>query len=86
MNLGANLAPIVSPFGVEEAARGEDRAGREPHARAPCCTLGSSEAESVGTSPLSWRTGFLALTTTLVPFSDSWKISSKAAKIVSVRT
>ena len=48
-------------------------------------TFGSSEAAIVGTSPLSCSTGFLAVTTTLVPFSDSLKISSKAAKIVSVR-
>ena len=48
-------------------------------------TRGSSEAPIVGTSPLSCSTGFLALMTTLVPFSDSLKISSKAAKIVSVR-
>ena len=51
-----------------------------------CCTRGSSEALIVGTSPFSCSTGFLAVTTTLVPFSDSLKISSKAAKIVSVRT
>ena len=51
-----------------------------------CWTRGSSEALIVGTSPFSCSTGFSAVTTTLVPFSDSLKISSKAAKIVSVRT
>ena len=50
------------------------------------CTRGSSEALIVGISPFSCLTGFSALMTTLVPFSDSPKISSKAAKIVSVRT
>jgi hypothetical protein len=49
-------------------------------------TLDSSDAGIVGTSPLSCLTGFSAVITTLVPFSDSLKISSKAAKIVSVRT
>ena len=33
MNFGANLLPILSPFGVEEAARREDRPGGQPHAR-----------------------------------------------------
>ena len=46
---------------------------------------GNNEALIDGVSPLSCSTGFLAVTTTLVPFSDSLKISSKAAKIVSVR-
>ncbi|MGN6587603.1 MAG: hypothetical protein ACTHKT_09060 [Solirubrobacterales bacterium] len=50
------------------------------------CTVGSSEALIVGVSPFSCLTGFSAVTTTLVPLSDSLKISSKAAKIVSVRT
>ena len=40
----------------------------------------------LGISSFSCSTGFLAVTTTLVPFSESLKMSSKAAKIVSVRT
>ena len=49
-------------------------------------TLGRTLAENELTSPLSWRTGCLAVITTEVPFSESWKISSKARLIVSVRT
>ena len=51
-----------------------------------CSIRGSRSALIVGTSPLCCLTRFFELTTTLVPFSDSLKISSKAAKIVSVRT
>ncbi len=84
MNLGANLLPIFSPLesknppGVKIAPA----ASLTPAVR---WIRGSSEALIVGTSPFCCSTGFWALTTTLVPLSDSEKISSKAAKIVSVR-
>src|SRR5215213_6115634 len=85
MNFGANLLPIFSFFALKKApgVKIAPAASRTPGVRT---TLGSSEALIVGISPLSCSTGFSALTTTLVPFSDSLKISSKAAKIVSVRT
>ncbi len=85
MNCGANLAPTASPSesknppGVKIAPE----ARRTPLVR---LTFGRTEELNVGVSSLSCLTGFLAVTTTLVPFSDSLKISSKAAKIVSVRT
>src|SRR5690348_12773423 len=85
MNLGANLLPIFS-FSASKKAPGvkiAPAASRTPGVRT---TLGSSEALIVGISLLSCSTGFSAVITTLVPFSDSLKISSKAAKIVSVRT
>src|SRR5215203_1524512 len=85
MNFGANLLPIFS-FSASKKAPGvkiAPAASRTPGVRT---TRGSSEALIVGISPLSCSTGFSAVTTTLVPFSDSLKISSKAAKIVSVRT
>jgi hypothetical protein len=84
MNLGANLEPISSPLESKKAPWVKI-------APAACLTpgvlstRGSAEALNDGVSPLSCSTGFLAVTTTLVPFSDSLKISSKAAKIVSVR-
>ena len=46
---------------------------------------GSSAAPIVGVSPDSCWTASSAVTTTLVPASPSSKISSKAAKVVSVR-
>ena len=83
--MGANLLPIFSPSESKKppGVKIAPAASRTPATR---FTFGSSEAETVGTSPFSCSTGFSALTTTLVPFSESLKISSKAAKIVSVRT
>src|SRR6187402_1366356 len=85
MNFGANLLPIFSFFASKKApgVKIAPAASRTPGVRT---TFGSSAALIVGISPLSCSTGFSAVTTTLVPFSDSLKISSKAAKIVSVRT
>src|SRR6476469_1131712 len=85
MNFGANLLPILWLSSVKKAPRLKiaPAASRTPGVES---TFGSNEALIVGVSPLSCLTGFSALTTTLVPFSDSLKISSKAAKIVSVRT
>lgn len=85
MNFGANLLPIFSFLASKKAPRLKiaPAASRTPGVAS---TFGSSEALIVGVSPLSCSTGFSAVTTTLVPFSDSLKISSKAAKIVSVRT
>jgi hypothetical protein len=85
MNFGANLLPIFSPPESKKppGVKIAPAARRTP---AVLFTFGSREAEIVGTSPFSCSTGFLAVTTTLVPFSESLKISSKAAKIVSVRT
>jgi len=85
MNLGANLVPITSPSESKKppGVKIAPAARRTPGVPR---TLASSAAGTVGTSPLSCSTGFLAVITTLVPFSDSLKISSKAAKIVSVRT
>src|SRR6478736_3336840 len=85
MNFGANLLPIFS-FSESKKAPGVKIAPAASRTPGVFCTRGSSEALIVGISPLSCLTGFSALTTTLVPFSDSSKISSKAAKIVSVRT
>ena len=84
MNLGANLLPIFSPLELKKppGVKIAPAASFTPGVR---CTRGSSEAAIVGTSPLSCLTGFWAVMTTLVPLSDSLKISSKAAKIVSVR-
>ena len=84
MNFGANLLPILSPFESKKPP-GVKIAPAASFTPGVLCTRGSSEAGIVGTSPLSCLTGFLAVTTTLVPLSDSVKISSKAAKIVSVR-
>ncbi len=85
MNLGANLLPIFSPLESKKPP-GVKIAPAASFTPAVFCTRGSSEALIVGTSPFSCSTGFSAVTTTLVPLSDSLKISSKAAKIVSVRT
>ena len=85
MNLGANFVPIASPCESKKPPGVKMAPEARPTPGAPF-TLGSSEAGIVGTSPLSCLTGFSAVMTTLVPFSDSLKISSKAAKIVSVRT
>ena len=84
MNFGANFWPILSPSASKKAPGVKI-------APAACLTprvrwiRGSSEALTVGTSPLCCSTGFSAVTTTLVPRSDSLKISSKAARIVSLR-
>src|SRR6187200_785505 len=85
MNFGANLLPIFSFSALKKApgVKIAPAASRTPSVRT---TRGSSEALIVGISPLSCSTGFSAVTTTLVSFSYSLKISSKAAKIVSVRT
>ncbi len=85
MNFGANLLPILLPSESKKppGVKIAPAASRTPGV---FCTRGSSEALTVGISPFSCLTGFSALITTLVPFSDSPKISSKAAKIVSVRT
>jgi hypothetical protein len=85
MNFGANLAPILLPSESKKApgVKIAPAASFTPGVR---WIRGSSLAPIVGTSPFSCSTGFLALTTTLVPLSDSSKISSKAARIVSVRT
>ena len=84
MNLGANLLPIFSPFELKKPP-GVKIAPEASFTPAVRWIRGSSAAGIVGTSPLSCSTGFWAVTTTLVPLSDSLKISSKAAKIVSVR-
>ena len=84
MNLGANLVPILSPSASKKPPGVKIAPAASLHP-APL-HLGRSEAQNVGTSPLSCSTGFWAVITTPVPFSDSLKISSKAAKIVSVRT
>ena len=86
MNLGANLEPIASPVRASKKPPGVKIAPAARRTPGVLSTFGSSEALIVGTSPFSCSTGFLAVTTTLVPFSDSLKMSSKAAKIVSVRT
>ncbi len=85
MNFGANLLPIFSPSESKKPP-GVKIAPAASLTPGVFCTRGSSEALIVGTSPFSCSTGFSAVMTTLVPFSDSLKISSKAAKIVSVRT
>ncbi len=85
MNFGANLLPIFS-FSESKKAPGVKIAPAARRTPGVFSTRGSSAALIVGISPLSCSTGFSALTTTLVPFSDSLKISSNAAKIVSVRT
>src|SRR5690242_4483874 len=85
MNFGANLLPIFS-FSALKKAPGVKIAPAACFTPGVRTTFGRSEALTVGISPLSCSTGFSAVTTTLVPFSDSLKISSKAAKIVSVRT
>jgi hypothetical protein len=85
MNLGENLLPIFSPSASKNAP-GVKIAPAASSTPFVCLIRGSSEAGIVGTSPFSCSTGFFALTTTLVPLSDSSKISSKAARIVSVRT
>ena len=84
MNLGANLVPIALPFESKKPP-GVKIAPAASLTPGVLCTRGSSDAGIAGTSPLRCSTGFLAVITTLVPFSDSLKISSKAAKIVSVR-
>ncbi len=84
--LGRELgADRVAGLGVEEApgVKIEPAASRTPGVR---WIRGSRAPLKLATSPFSCSTGFLAVTTTLVPFNDSLKISSKAAKIVSVRT
>src|SRR5215203_1151383 len=85
MNFGANLLPIFS-FSESKNAPGVKIAPAARRTPGVFFTVGSSEALIVGISPFSCSTGFSAVTTTLVPFSDSLKISSKAARIVSVRT
>ena len=85
MNFGANLLPIFSPSESKKPP-GVKIAPAASFTPATFCTFGNSEAGIVGISPFSCSTGFLAVTTTLVPFNESLKISSKAAKIVSVRT
>ncbi len=79
-----SLPPISSPSASKKAPWVKIAPAARFTPGAPS-TFGSSEALIVGISPPSCSTGFLAVTTTLVPFSDSLKISSKAAKIVSVR-
>ena len=83
--MGLNFDPIASPSESKKPPRVKiaPEATRTPGVR---CTRGSSEAEIVGVSPLSCLTRFLELTTTATPLFDSLKISSKAARIVSVRT
>ena len=83
--MGENWAPIVSPFSLKSPP-GVKIAPAASLTPGTLRTFGSIRAEKALTSPLSWRTGCLAVITTDVPFSDSWKISSKAALIVSVRT
>ncbi len=84
MNLGANLEPICS-FSASKKPPGVKiwpAATSTPRTRS---TLGSRPALKLGTSPDSWRTSSLAEITTSVLASESSKISSKAAKVVSVR-
>src|SRR4051794_24088326 len=85
MNFGANLLPILLPSESKNPP-GVKIAPAASLTPSVFCTRGRREAPIVGISPFSCLTGFSALITTLVPFSDSPKISSKAAKIVSVRT
>src|SRR3954452_13515482 len=84
MNFGANLLPILSPSASKKPP-GVKIAPAASFTPGVLSIRGSSLALIVGTSPLTCSTGFSAVTTTLVPLSDSLKISSKAAKIVSVR-
>ena len=82
--MGANLEPIFSPAVVKKppGVKIAPAASLTPGVFA----IGASSEAGIGcTSLSSWSTRFLAVTTTLVPLSDSLKISSKAAKIVSVR-
>src|SRR3954454_9936226 len=84
MNLGANLEPIALPWASKKPP-GVKIAPAAMRTPVTFFTFGSRAAPTVGVSPLSCSTTSFALTTTLVPFSESLKISSKAAKVVSVR-
>ena len=85
MNFGENLLPIFSPFESKKppGVKIAPAASLTPGVR---CARFRRLALTVGTSPFSCSTRLRPVTTTLVPFSESLKISSKAAKIVSVRT
>ena len=85
MNLGANWAPIAS-FSASKKAPGVKIPPAASRTPGTCSTSGSRPAPKLGTSPVSCRTSSSAVITTLVPSSESLKISSKAAKVVSVRT
>ena len=84
MNLGANSLPICS---LRESKKPPGVKIWPAATLTPCTrsTLGSRAALKLGTSPDSWRTSSLAEMTTSVFASESSKISSKAAKVVSVR-
>ena len=86
MNLGANLAPIASPVSASKKPPGVKIAPEAVLTPGVFWIRGRTASLKLGISPFSCSTGFLAVTTTLVPFSESLKMSSKAAKIVSVRT
>ena len=84
MNLGANWLPICSFFASKKAP-GVKICPLASPTPSTALTFGSTAALKLGTSPVSWRTSSRAVITTLVFASESSKISSKAAKVVSVR-
>ena len=61
----------------------ETAASLTPGTERTCCRTPAGKLVEV---LLSWVTGCLLVITTAVPFSESWKISSKALLIVSVIT
>src|ERR1044072_4837793 len=83
MNLGANLEPIDS-LSASKKAPGVPIAPAATRTPSTRFTFGSTAALKLGTSPVSWRTSSLAVITTSVFASESSKISSKAANVVSV--
>ncbi len=84
MNVGANLEPTRSPSesNMSPAVLISPAATRTPRTAR---TRGRVAALKLGVSPLSCSTTSRALITTSVLRSESSKISSKAAKVVSVR-
>ena len=84
MNLGANLEPILSPWASKKPP-GVKIAPEASLTPGTFFTGARTEALKLGCSFDSCVTSLWAVITTSVPFSESEKISSKAAKVVSVR-
>jgi hypothetical protein len=84
MNLGANCDPIESlPLKMPPPVKISPEASVTPRTFS---TFFSTPAGKLVAVLVSWVTGWRAVTTTAVPFSESLKIWSKALLIVSVRT
>jgi hypothetical protein len=84
MNFGAKVEPSESlPLKIPPPVKIAPEARFTPGTLRTCFSTPAGKLVAV---LVSWVTGWRAVTTTAVPFSESLKIWSKALLIVSVRT